>query len=76
MALVVIRPTITTSSTGNNLTLLWPATATGYRMESTLNFLPPFSWSNIAGPFQTNGGTISIVQPMTGAPKFYRLVRP
>ncbi len=28
------------------------------------------------GTFQTNGGSISIVLPMTGSQKFYRLIKP
>jgi uncharacterized repeat protein (TIGR03803 family) len=72
----VVGPTVTVLSTGNNLTLLWPATATGYRVESALNLTPPITWSNVTGSFQTNGGSISIVLPFTGAQQFYRLVKP
>jgi uncharacterized repeat protein (TIGR03803 family) len=72
----VVGPTVTVRSTGNNLTLLWPATATGYRVESALNLTPPITWSNVTGSFQTNGGSISIVLPFTGAQQFYRLVKP
>ena len=73
---LVSTPTITTSSSGSNLTLLWPDTATGFRLESTLSLSPTISWSNVTGTFQTNGGNISIVLPTTGAPKFYRLTYP
>ncbi len=70
------KPTMTTSSSGNNLTLLWSNTATGYRIQSTLSFAPPVTWSNVTGSFQTNGGNISIALPMTGTQKFYRLIKP
>lgn len=72
----VVGPTVTTLSTGNNLTLLWPDSATGYRVESTLSLSPPVTWSNVAGTFQTVGESISIVLPITGGQKFYRLVKP
>ncbi len=71
-----IGPSITTTSTGTNLTLLWPATGTGFRVESTASLLLPISWTNLVGSFQTNGGTISFVLPITGAQKFYRLANP
>jgi hypothetical protein len=37
---------------------------------------PPTTWTNVTGLFQINDGSISIVLPMTGAQKFYRLVNP
>lgn len=73
---MAIAPTLSSSSTGNNLTLLWPDSAPGYRVESALSLSPSSSWSNVAGGLQTNGGFISIVLPITRGQKFYRLVRP
>lgn len=69
-------PALTVNSTGNNLTLLWPIGASAYRVESTLSLSPPITWSNVTGTFQTNGGLINIVLPMTGTQKFYRLANP
>lgn len=71
-----VAPTITTTSTGTTLTLFWPDSATGYRVESTLSFTPTIIWNNVTGTFQTNGGFISIGFPMSGLQKFYRLVKP
>ena len=71
-----VTPKVTALSSGNDLTLTWPDSATGYRVESALSLSPPTSWSNVAGSFQTNGGSISIVLPITGGQKFYRLVKP
>lgn len=73
---ISIAPTITTTSANNNLTLAWPDTATGYRVETALTFAPTATWNNVTGTFQTNGGSVSIVLPMTGTQKFYRLVKP
>src|SRR5439155_23431120 len=42
-------PAITATSTGNTLTLFWPNTATGYRVESALSLSPPITWSNVIG---------------------------
>lgn len=74
--IVATVPTITSSSTGKTLTLFWPKTATGYRVESVLSLSPPTLWSNVAGSFQTNGSLISIVLPITGGQTFNRLVKP
>jgi len=71
-----MAPGITTLSDGNNLTLLWPASATGYRLEFTLSLLPPVIWNDVTGPFQTNGGNASLVAPITDPQKFYRLAKP
>jgi hypothetical protein len=70
------RSNVTARSSENTLTLLWPDSATGYRVESTSSFLPPVTWSNVAGTFQTNGGSVSIVLPITGEQSFYRLAKP
>jgi uncharacterized delta-60 repeat protein len=71
-----VGPTLTVRSAGNNLTLLWPDSATGYRVESKLSLSPPSSWSGVAGTLQTNGGFISMVLPTPGVQKFFRLVKP
>lgn len=73
---ITFAPTITTTSTSSTLTLFWPDTATGYRVESALSFTSTVIWNNLAGTFQTNGGTISIALPVSGTQKFYRLVKP
>ena len=76
VALIGTGPVVTAISIGNNLTLLWPDTATGYRVESALRLTPTVAWNNVTGTFQTNGGSISIVMPMSGPQKFYRLIKP
>jgi N-acetylneuraminic acid mutarotase len=69
-------PRITVLSSGNDLTILWPDTATNFQLQAALNLSSPISWSNATGSFQTNGGSISIVLPMIGPQKFYRLLKP
>ena len=73
---LLVGPTVTALSTGNNLTLRWPDSAMGYRVESALSLSPSLTWSNVAGTFQTNDGSIRMVLPMTGPQRFYRLVNP
>lgn len=67
---------VATASTGTTLNLFWPDTTTGYRVESALSLSPPVTWSSEPGSLQTNGGSISIALPISGAQKFYRLAKP
>jgi hypothetical protein len=71
-----VVPTISTTLTGNNFTLYWTDTATGYRVESSLSLTPIVTWDNVPGTFQTNGGSVSIALPVSGPRKFYRLAKP
>ena len=72
----VVGLEMSTTLTGNNLTLLWTEAAIGYRVESALSLSPPALWSNEAGSFLTNGGNVSLVVPISGTRKFYRLAKP
>ena len=69
-------PTVAAVFSADNLTLVWPNTATGYRVESTLSLLPPVLWGTETGSFQTGVGTVGMVLPVTGTKKFYRLAKP
>ncbi|MEN9573867.1 MAG: hypothetical protein RL514_1722 [Verrucomicrobiota bacterium] len=71
-----VAPTVTPTSTGSNLTLVWPNTATGYRIESAPNYSPPVLWSAETGTFRTGFGSVGMVLPITGTKKFYRLTKP
>jgi len=69
-------PEVAVHLNGNTLTLFWPTTPSGYRVESALGLAPTVIWNNVTGAFQTNADSISIVLPMTGPQKFYRLIKP
>ena len=73
---LVGTPTIITAATANDVTLRWPDTATGFRVESAVSLSPQITWGSELGSLQTNGGFISVVLPMSGARKFYRLAKP
>lgn len=76
VAILGSAPTITTTTSGNDFTLLWADTAAGYRLESSPNLSAPILWTNEPGPFQTNGGRISHSILLTAAPRFFRLAKP
>ncbi len=73
---LLVGPTNSARLSGSNLTLLWPDTATGFRVESAASLSSPISGNNVTGTFQTNGGSISIVFTISGTQMFYRLARP
>lgn len=61
-------PKIAFQITGTDLVLSWPATATGYRLQSSVGLTPP--WTDVASA--NNRATVSAA---TGS-KFYRLIKP
>ena len=58
-----------------NLSLSWPATVSGYRLEAASK---PASatWFGIGAPVQTNNGRYSLTLPASSGAQFYRLKRP
>jgi hypothetical protein len=60
-------PTLTFSVSNGSLVLSWPATATGFTLETTSSLGTP-SWSAVSG---VANNTVTI--PMTGTSQFYRL---
>jgi len=69
-------PSLLVAASGNDLTLRWTDAATGYRVESTASLSAPTVWATEPGSLQTNGGTISLALPLSGARKFFRLAKP
>ena len=68
---------ITATVSGNNLTLMWPADHTGWRLQSQTNLLSvgiATNWFNVAGATTTN----QVVIPINPANPtvFYRMVYP
>ncbi len=69
-------PTLTSSKTGGNLTLAWPADHAGWRLQVQTNSLATGINTNwVTVPASTN--VTSVTLPIAGAPTvFYRLVYP
>jgi hypothetical protein len=71
---VATNPTnITSSVSGNQMTLAWPADHTGWRLQSQTN-LAGANWVDVAGASTTNQITITI-NPANGS-LFFRLIYP
>ena len=73
---VLSQPQLILIRAGAKVVLTWPTDAAESTLQSTTNLVSPAVWSNATGTFQTNGGSISFVLPLSGGQKFYRLVEP
>jgi uncharacterized repeat protein (TIGR01451 family) len=60
----------------NTVTLSWPASASGFVLQSC-NTLPPVNWSPVGGTVQVIGGQNTVTVNVTpGETRFFRLRRP
>jgi len=67
-------PLLTLIPYGANLILTWPTNAFGFTLQSTTNLGSPVVWStNSPGPIVIGGQNV-IINPVSGAQQFYRLV--
>jgi hypothetical protein len=68
---------ITTVLAGGNMTLSWPSSHTGWRLETQTNTLSvglSTNWSTVAGSTETNSVTLPI--SATNPSVFFRLAHP
>lgn len=67
----VTRLTITLA--GSNVVLLWPTNFVGVHLQSSTNFLPATTWTNVTPfPLLVNG-QYTVTNPLGPARQFYRL---
>lgn len=57
----------------NQVRVVWPASWTGYVLQSTLGLTNSASWANVGPQPVTEGDQKVFTEPSTGAAKFYRL---
>jgi uncharacterized repeat protein (TIGR03803 family) len=73
-----VPPPLAITADGANVVLTWPAadtgfTATGYRVVSTTNLVPPVVWqTNFTAPIVIGGQNV-IISPISGLQQFFRL---
>jgi uncharacterized repeat protein (TIGR01451 family) len=66
-------PVLTITLVGQKITLSWPQSAGAYYLQSTTNLAKPAIWTTVTNvPVATNG-QYSVVLPITGPWKFFRL---
>ena len=71
--IIATSPQLTLSLSGTNLTISWPASASGYQLQSTPSLVPAVVWSAVTQTPSNNGTTISVVVPVSGGRQFFRL---
>ena len=71
----VTPPQLTITPSGANVILTWPATATGFTLQSTTNLGSSAIWTtNSPAPVVLNGQNV-VTNPIAGAQQFFRLSR-
>ena len=63
-------------SSGNEMILSWPANATGFTLQSTLNLTPPSTWLDVTNPPTVLGGLFTVTNTASGGAQFFRLRKP
>jgi hypothetical protein len=69
-----ILPTLQVKLTANNAVLSWPATATGFSLQSTTT-LGSGNWVGVTNVPVNVGGQLTVTNSTVGATKAYRLIR-
>jgi hypothetical protein len=68
-------PSLAVTRSGNNLTISWPAAATGFVLESTTALGTGASWTPVNGA-TVNGANMQVTVPTDGTQRYFRLRRP
>ena len=68
------QPQLTIASSGQNVLLSWPTTATGFTLQSTTNLLSPVWTTNLPAPVGVSGQYL-VTNPITGTQQFFRLAQ-
>jgi hypothetical protein len=66
-------PSLTVSVSGNTLTVSWPASATGYVLQTTAKLGTGATWTVVGTPPTTVNGITSVNIPIGPGSAFYRL---
>ncbi len=69
---VIVGPSLTVSISGKQITLQWPANATGFTLQSTTN-LEGGTWSAVSGTLTVANGLNNLTLPASAAQTYYRL---
>jgi hypothetical protein len=64
-------PLLSVSRSGTNALLSWPASASGFAVQSTVSLGQ--NWTNVAASLATNSGMISTSVPISATQAYYRL---
>ena len=69
---VIAGPALKISASTSQITLVWPANATGFVLQSTAN-LAGGTWTAVPGTPVVSNGLNSLTLPVSPTPAYYRL---
>ena len=69
-------PSISLLSVGNLVTLGWPASATGFVIQSATNLTPPIVWAPVTNQTQQVGGELTVIVDTSTGQRYFRLSSP
>ncbi len=73
---VTVNPAGSGAAPPNSIVLTWPATNSGFTLQSTTNLVAPIVWANVSlGPVVVNG-QFTVTNTISGAQQFFRLANP
>jgi uncharacterized repeat protein (TIGR03803 family) len=70
---LVVPPKLTIALSGANVVLKWPATATGFILQSAANLASPLVWTNNPTAPAVINGQNTVTNPISGTQLFFRL---
>lgn len=68
-------PRLTILLSGENVVLLWPASAAGFTLQSTANLASPSVWTPVLIPPVVVNGQNAVTNPISQSQQFYRLIQ-
>ncbi len=66
-------PQLAITLSGTNVILTWPASATGFALQSTESLVSPVLWTTVFPGSVVVNGQNTVTNPISGAQQFYEL---
>ena len=70
------HPTLQIAHAGTNLALSWPASASGFNLQSTTNAASSGVWGDVLDTPQADGDNLKVTMPVVEQTKYFRLRHP
>jgi uncharacterized repeat protein (TIGR03803 family) len=68
-------PQLAISQSGTNMVLKWPASFSGFTVQSTTSLVSPVIWTPVARSPVAIKGQNTVTTPISGTQQFYRLIQ-
>jgi len=69
----IVQPALRIERSGGSVTLSWPASVSGYTLESRNSLSPADTWNPVGGTPSISGGRFTVSVSATGGSQFFRL---